>query len=1164
MSDDVVPPTDPGDASSGETGVVRVSGPVHSWLDEITTHLQQDLVLTSPVGPRSEPVGAAGGDAQTDARWEAHQRRMKAQADARMARQQLHAVRMSSQREARIARKQAQLSEAMARAMQELDVQEEVALLAIRNNAMRCESQVRERFAISRRNTSASIMAGGTVPVGVPPCDTQLGSSHGSITETDDVFVHEPSLMWNGAMDGDSAEPSTVGGWVFVGVEFVFVVVMFCYGVHVVRRLGPRGSQLLSSHGEITEGDDLSAHMYASDRGAVNSGSRHGGRERTIGRGSQRRGAIVQQPLDLAMVSVGESINAELQSPVAVGDCVMHSDPDGGSTSSVGGGSGQGVSEYMVYRLGERFASFRNVLTRFQLFGERYQWITEDGEIVHHVVEEGTFLKEYLADPLGTMKYHPGSPGRVAQFPYQLCVGGDEGGLEWAYIPALQRLRSKFACCDMTVESTIRAALNRLLTDYPGQPVAIIQSTVHQYVMENKSLNTLPKAVPVADHFSRLVPPEEFERIVLATSLLDSHNHRNVGLGPRDYVECSLRPDPDKNHRRDVFRVIAPKAGSLSTGRGAVLADGRLTYATADDRPVSRYLVACDLVGANGSRFERARATAGNQNAALIRLYKCRGGSRASDDEYAGLQLGFVEAITGFADRELSSVCNFIASTGDGFEFLRRGWRKVFPSPQPSTHHHSVPAFNRILDVYRPGGGSAFWHLKVLFTKAYGNVLRIGAQCVYSTTLVGLLLYDVITFRYYFGHFPHDKRNLRMRVGKMLIGANVLGDDVFCPEVKAEVKDEFVKVGKPPRLFFSLGVEAPMYGGAWLALAKEDMKGERVIHMKTYVLYLRFCDTNKPLDMSERFAELYDRVHSSERSVTIDFFSDDMVVVGNLCGRMFWEVDISMCDGSNGFGTFYIAAQRLLDLGVPREIVHGLLQQCMRPFRITNPANRSEYLLCQFLTCYLVSGTVLTTFVDNWASLMIVSAIAAAFDEGVFCPERILDWVREVGYIVTIEVRAEFEQLTMLKRHPCRATDGTWCAPLCLGAHLRGFGKIMCQLDQSVVPNSTGQHIDVRARRFLCGVTSSWVNEPSDPVRDALRLAFPPAQDVNLPIEFRKHYDPTATRDRRSLDVSSLCQRYNLDPMELLTFAETLQKTTIGSIVESRVLAEIYKVDYGL
>lgn len=1006
----------------------------------------------------------------------------------------------------------------------------------------------------------------------VAPRDSALGSSHGEATETDDLCITvmaDSDSLFNPMMyNGATTPPPSGNDW-----QSVLAVSLMLFGAALVcwcerPRTAPRDTALLSSHGSYTETDDLASReppsKPARERqitgGRGNAGPpRHHGRYK-MDEGAGRKGGGPKVDMTRARPPEPQLSVVATADGVAVPDQLV-----GGSAIPVAREVAR--PDLMVVRPKEAFATYHNVLAlRSDGDSQMGRWVTVLGEIIpiEHIMLEGEFRPGYLADPLGTMRFQDGAPGRVAQFPFQHHSGADGIQGHWSFIPGLQRLREKFAACDMRVESTLRAALNRLLQDYPHIPEAVLQATVYEYAKMNVTLNTLPKAFPVAMRYTPLPPPGEFDRIVLASSLLDTHNLRVVGMGVREYVQCDLRPDRNAGRRRDVFRVIAPSRGSLPTGKGASLIDGQLVYATPDMRPIGKYIVACELGATNGRRFERAGATACNQAASLIRLYKCRGGTRQEDDNFTGLQLAFVDAVMGFTDTALRSLGNLMVTGSQGYEFLRGGWRKRFPAPPAPTHVHTVPTFQKVLAEYQPPGGYwTFWYLQSLWARCYGEVRRVGVHTLYAASFVGLLVYDVISFRYFYGQFPHDKRKLRERVGRMLLGANAFGDEVFCPEIKAEVKDEPLKVGKPPRQYFSLGVPAPMYGGAWLSLAKEGMRGERVVHMKTFTLYLRFCDTNRPLDMADRFDELYQRVHRPERSVTVDFFSDDMIVVSNLCGAMYWEVDISMCDGSNGFGTFYVAATQLMCLGVPREIVHGLLTQCLRPFRMSNPANRGEYLLCHFLTFYLVSGTVLTTFVDNWASLMIVSALASAFDEGVYDVGQIEEWVREVGYIVTIEVRTEFEGLTMLKRHPCRTTDGSWAAPLCLGACLRGFGKITCQLDESTVPGSAGSPIEVRAAQFLGGVTSSWVNEPVEPVKTALREAFPGGAGVVLPAELLKHR-ADGPADTRPLDVSSLCRRYNLDESDYLTFAHSARGLQVGSVLESRVLSSIYAYDYGL
>lgn len=274
------------------------------------------------------------------------------------------------------------------------------------------------------------------------------------------------------------------------------------------------------------------------------------------------------------------------------------------------------------------------------------------------------------------------------------------------------------------------------------------------------------------------------------------------------------------------------------------------------------------------------------------------------------------------------------------------------------------------------------------------------------------------------------------------------------------------------------------------------------------------------------------------------------------------EIDISMCDSSVGTGVFNYVGHQLLQLGVPEEEVRGILGQCTKPFRMRNPENPSEYFLGKFYGYYLVSGTVLTTFADTWASLLIASSVLGCFEEGQPHVARIEDRVAELGFVVTVEERAHFSGLTFMKRFACPTLDGGIAAPQCLGAIARGLGKVVPELNETVVPKSKGTTLEYRAGYYLGAVMEGWKNEPKHSFVESLREAFPfyGSVDPRFLEQSRRQYTTPQTGE---LDVFGICARYGLERWEFESFCSVVAGMQVGSRLFSSVLTRIYTVDYG-
>jgi len=839
---------------------------------------------------------------------------------------------------------------------------------------------------------------------------------------------------------------------------------------------------------------------------------------------------------------------------------------------------------------GENFAWFHREY--FVYDPVRRWWKSESSgtTFTDDIAEDGKFYPNYVWDPMGTLVPTDKHYGRVAIFPFrrapagQIMVDGKEVELEegWVFLPGLERLREQFTAC-LPSEHLIRSYCCRLMADFPTLPLAVYQHTALAYALDVGDMNKRWLGISLKEsQLSLTRPPKELTRTreLLASAM--PYDRIPVGILPEPYVESNVYPPEEEELRRETFFV--------TRAQGVTITDGQIRYNTIADKFPKTNLVAYQLRGRN--KFVYCRASPNNQRAAFTRMYKCRGGTRESELVYASSQLALVESILGYNDSRICDLGNF-CRTGSNYVFkkkmqpreivrelrapkvlgplpvCRADAMQQIPSERPHTDLDPKGTTAAIADAARKVcrayfGPSTFWYLLALFASVYGSSIALLGRLLYAAELVGLLVYDFMTFRYYYGHFPHDKLKLRRRIAEEWPGSLRMADPVMCRIIKAEVKDEACRPKKPPRLYFSLGLDAPMYGGECAAVAKEAMKGERVIDFGVFKAYLEFVDQNRPTDIKSVFNHVHKRLFSREPCVSFVFFSDDSFLVHNLWGvPVIWNLDISSCDTSNGFGVFYLVGCFMRSCGVPDEKMLGLLEQCTKPFRATNPDNRDEWFQAEFLSYYQISGTVLTTLINNWANLLVISAICAALLSGADRREVVEEFVAAAGYVVTIEECAEFEELTFLKRHPCRTRDGDWAAPICLGTMIRSFGVIQPQLDVNTVPNSAGWTMEKRARAFLGAVAACWVNEPDQPFIAALTTAFPSFHHVNLSTDQLKH-SARKFKDFSELDIVSLCRRYHIFTSEYDALCAALTNSQIGDMVTLPVVDVILRQDYAL
>lgn len=799
----------------------------------------------------------------------------------------------------------------------------------------------------------------------------------------------------------------------------------------------------------------------------------------------------------------------------------------------------------------------RKPLLTFAAFKGEYVTLVEGvwigahtGRVFTELVEEGTRMTGYDNDG-GALVPVDACQDVVARFPYEWRSGeatGADGNrvqgdvVGFIYKPAWGHLQKKFAASGIQV-SVVRGYESQLMIHYPMMSKEVLENTTFAYAKVVRALGERIEAECQLMGGVSFGIPSELDSVRRMQEGRQSVDVLNVGLTRRAYVESDAVPPKDPADRRLAFEVLK--------SRDAKFVDGALVYKTQRTKPLHEYLVALDLKGE--VEFERAAATGKNQRAALVRPFRCRGGTAEFDLAFEGQQLTMLSHLVPLKSWIRRGAR--MTESRSAYTFKGRNKSKEVPKPtEKPPEFYSILAMNkRIMREYTPTGG--YWYMYRLWCKIHEKTTSLARGVLHALGVFWLMFIYHTLFVFYYSDLPHAKRKLRSKLGLDL----ELQRGCWVNEISAEVKDEPMKFNSYPRLYFSLGPHAPLYGGAQLEMAKKVFSGERVIICKGFVAYINFADMNRPEEMGTLFTWMDYRVHSKEKVVCILVYSDDMALASNIDGEMYWEVDISKCDSSVGVGVFNLVADQLLKLGVSEGIVEGILEQCNKPFRMRNPANKDEYILAQFFGYYLVSGTVLTTYANTWASLMITGAVLATFERKLYDTRSVQASVALVGFEVTVVERSGFPGMTFLKRHPCRDVHGKYEAPICLGAVLRSLGKIVPELSEHVLPGSRGTTPESRAARFLGGILEGWKHEPVQPVFESLRRAFPFMGSVN--------YNEQAFRQRETtgaaLDISDICDRYGITAAEYEMFAGCLGALKLGDRMSSDILTKIFAVDYG-
>lgn len=924
---------------------------------------------------------------------------------------------------------------------------------------------------------------------------------------------------------------------------------------------GPRTSQIASSHGSITETDDLAALRGRSVSLAQSA------RYNRSGNHSSSRG------VDLGGGG-GRGVRAWQQALIATVVPPNDDPPD---------------TEYVVFRPGVPFGWFRGFVAapqEQQVYYQRgtgslqertsavylgmgsfgvhtpdgrapcFYGTTEDDEglVYRDVVQEGQLLEGYINDGGA---YVPSSKhtGRRAVFPF-IRVDEVEG---WVYMPAMRKVLKEFGAC-LATECNLRTVLNMLNRDYASLPADMKSSIVSVYRMVNMKMQEVIKGKP-----SRVFPPsiQVLRYIDMAPVGVVIH----PGLHKLEYQRCDLTPEASVHKRRDILVVQSEVGGQM--------VDGCIEWVTPCVKTLKTVLVGARFRGVKDFVFYSNNSQ--NQSSSMVRVFKCRGGTALEDREYARLQNTFVFDAFWCSHKKFQTTgrikVNYDHDLLHSVDYtIDRPTRQLMRMESP---HHEVigQVFKQMFTAYSVVAG--FWSVVLWCEKMIGAPLgvvgtlisesasRLGVEVVDTLTapfVAMLWLLDFVTLRFYYSQLDHAKKKLRRSVGEALYGANRRAPSSFVGRIAAQVKDEPAKPGKPPRLYFNLGVISSMFGGAHIEVAKKNLHGERRVMFRDWRIRTQFVYENSFSCVTSLFREGWASYCKQERELYALFMSDDVAVV---TPDGFYELDISMCDASIGPGIFWLVHQYLTSCSVPGVVTEGLLAQLAKPVVVENPSNRRESIVWKFLTYYLVSGTVLTTLTDSIASLMVISAFSAAYVEGVRDPADFVGYFKSIGLAVTVERREWYSQMTMLKRRPLLSEEGEIIAPLAVATLFKRVGIIDTDL-LLATRLMVGATLEERAAAFIGAVVDSWKSEPHHPLMDAMREAFPVVSPVELPVDFSgdKRFDSKRVVQRVS--VASLCESYGISESEYDEAVQLAREMRVGAYVKCAFMSRAFEVDYGL
>lgn len=368
-----------------------------------------------------------------------------------------------------------------------------------------------------------------------------------------------------------------------------------------------------------------------------------------------------------------------------------------------------------------------------------------------------------------------------------------------------------------------------------------------------------------------------------------------------------------------------------------------------------------------------------------------------------------------------------------------------------------------------------------------------------------------------------------------------------------KVKDEVAKHNGYPRLFGSLD-GAVLAGRGVADLSKLLFSGFSLLPSIVIAGFrYEFCDCQER-SASDTF---FNRLFMNDRT-SFYFYSDDSVFKFVIDGQVYvFETDISKCDMSNRLSIFYYTYIIIRSI-FGKTVADNIVRQAHSMARLVNPSNKEEFVNLMPHFFFEYSGLIITTLLNNVASMFIAMSIFAYYSNTKFDginvpPEKIVEALtncieqgaKNIGYKLSIKYCASPSDATFLKR----ISDGK-VSTVCLGVLLRTFGTMeeytpqVLGLTRSQFDSLTdSERFEVYGRQRIEGLK----NEPGNFILDALRKRFMAAGAPD------------------SFDNSVLKGRYPLvEDVDWYMLVEMIENLKVGDIVSCNATKEIFSVDYGV
>lgn len=410
--------------------------------------------------------------------------------------------------------------------------------------------------------------------------------------------------------------------------------------------------------------------------------------------------------------------------------------------------------------------------------------------------------------------------------------------------------------------------------------------------------------------------------------------------------------------------------------------------------------------------------------------------------------------------------------------------------------------------------------------------------------------------------------------------------------VEAKFKNEIAKPDKVGRLYVTYG--SSIINAGWIYSSVKSL------FCRTYDL----TDLVQENSTTERTRLTIQVVKSLDEGYSPDtdtpglharLFSDDMTCTYmSATGETIeFDADISSCDAGNSYAMFYLLGTVLKRSGFG-EYIKRQFARLREDITVYNPCTRSgkrEYVKLRPKTIFQGSGCPETTMVNNCASMCIIVAFSTFIDHsnenGMIVQDEsgaditvhfdsttphyreviLQKAAAAVGHVITINWCETKADTQFLKHSLLSDEEGELVNTRNFGAIFRGLGS----LDGDVTAKSLGLtkgefkslSMGEKMELYISGVVGGLCNEPSNIIMDALRQRFK-RKSPKIFLSYAAENAQSHDRSQHYLPTSSLAARYGGTESEWEELATAIGNLRLGTVIPSRLLTDIYRIDYAL